>query len=592
MESIDLIKQRLDIIDIASDYLKVTKAGSNYKSLCPFHTEKTPSFIINPERQTWHCFGSCGVGGDVIELVIRIEKINFTEALKILAERAGVQLNKNSGPDKNARLYEINFEACNFYKTQLQLPEGRKAKEYIDVRGVNKDACQTFEFGFSPYSNSILVDKLTSLGFKETELIQSGLAIKRESNPIRDFFYGRLMIPIKNANGRVIGFGGRVLDDSNPKYINTPATPIFDKKSVLFGLSIASKGIRDNNSVVVVEGYLDVITAHQFGFENVVASMGTALTVNQVGHLKSRTNNFVLAMDSDSAGREAVLRSLRNTYRIFERQLGQKSEVNLSVVLMPGGKDPDSQIRNNLPEWEKSIANPVPFVQFVVDSIIDKHDINSSTGKGQVVGEIAPLITTMVNPFEQDHYIDVLASKLDVKRDIVESALAKSKTGSRRKRPTLKKLTNQNEDKSLYPEIRPKENWIEDYTMSILLKMQEKSNSDMINSDYFRRTENKEIYSLWHSLSEADELGDVMSDQLQAHYEYLLSIQQNIPDFGGNKEVLSQLSNRLEHRHLQHLQRDILSSSEDLPSKEIEDSVINLNERIKQIDERKNSPGN
>ena len=592
MESIDLIKQRLDIIDIASDYLKVTKAGSNYKSLCPFHTEKTPSFIINPERQTWHCFGSCGVGGDVIELVIRIEKINFTEALKILAERAGVQLNKNSGPDKNARLYEINFEACNFYKTQLQLPEGRKAKEYIDVRGINKDACQTFEFGFSPYSNSILVDKLTSLGFKETEIIQSGLAIKRESNQIRDFFYGRLMIPIKNANGRVIGFGGRVLDDSNPKYINTPATPIFDKKSVLFGLSIASKGIRDNNSVVVVEGYLDVITAHQFGFENVVASMGTALTANQVGHLKSRTNNFVLAMDSDSAGREAVLRSLRNTYRIFERQLGQKSEVNLSVVLMPGGKDPDSQIRNNLPEWEKSIANPVPFVQFVVDSIIDKHDINSSTGKGQVVGEIAPLITTMVNPFEQDHYIDVLASKLDVKRDIVESALAKSKTGSRRKRPTLKKLTNQNEDKSLYPEIRPKENWIEDYTMSILLKMQEKSNSDMINSDYFRRTENKEIYSLWHSLSEADELGDVMSDQLQAHYEYLLSIQQNIPDFGGNKEVLSQLSNRLEHRHLQHLQRDILSSSEDLPSKEIEDSVINLNERIKQIDERKNSPGN
>ena len=592
MESIELIKQRLDIIDIASDYLKVTKAGSNYKSLCPFHTEKTPSFIINPERQTWHCFGSCGVGGDVIELVIRIEKINFTEALKILAERAGVELNKNSGPDKNNKLYEINFEACKFYKTQLQLSEGRKAKEYIEKRGVDEDAFETFEFGFSPYSNSILVDKLTSLGFKEAEIIQSGLAVKRENNQVRDFFYGRLMIPIKNASGRVIGFGGRVLDDSNPKYINTPATPIFDKKSVLFGLSIASKGIRDDNFVVVVEGYLDVITAHQFGFKNVVASMGTALTDNQVGHLKSRTNNFVLAMDSDSAGREAVLRSLRNTYRVFERQLGQKAEVNLSVVLMPSGKDPDSQIRTNLSEWKKSIANPVPFVQFVVDSIVDKYDINSSSGKGQIVGEIAPLITNMVNPFEQDHYIDVLASKLDVKRGIVESALAKSKTSSRRKRPTLKKLTNQSENKSLYPEIRPKENWIEDYTMSVLLKMQEKSNSDMINSDYFRRTENKEIYSLWCNLSETDELSDTMSDQLQTHYEYLLSIQENIPDVGANKEVLSQLSNRLEHRYLQHLQRDILSSSEDLPSKEIEDSVINLNERIKQIDEKKNSPGN
>lgn len=592
MESIELIKQRLDIIDIASDYLKVTKAGSNYKSLCPFHTEKTPSFIINPERQTWHCFGSCGVGGDVIELVIRIEKINFTEALKILAERAGVELNKNSGPDKNNKLYEINFEACKFYKNQLQLSEGRKAKEYIEKRGVDEDAFETFEFGFSPYSNSILVDKLTSLGFKEAEIIQSGLAVKRENNQVRDFFYGRLMIPIKNVSGRVIGFGGRVLDDSNPKYINTPATPVFDKKSVLFGLSIASKAIRDDNFVVVVEGYLDVITAHQFGFKNVVASMGTALTDNQVGHLKSRTNNFVLAMDSDSAGREAVLRSLRNTYRVFERQLGQKAEVNLSVVLMPSGKDPDSQIRTNLSEWKKSIANPVPFVQFVVDSIVDKYDINSSSGKGQIVGEIAPLITNMVNPFEQDHYIDVLASKLDVKRGIVESALAKSKTSSRRKRPTLKKLTNQSENKSLYPEIRPKENWIEDYTMSVLLKMQEKSNSDMINSDYFRRTENKEIYSLWRNLSETDELGDIMSGQLQTHYEYLLNIQENIPDVGANKEVLSQLSNRLEHRHLQYLQRDILLSSEDLPSKEIEDSVINLNERIKQIDEKKNSSGN
>ena len=397
------------------------------------------------------------------------------------------------------------------------------------------------------------------------------------------------MIPIKNSNGRVIGFGARVLDDTNPKYINTPSTPIFDKKSVLFGLSVASKGIRDDNSVVVVEGYLDVITAYQFGFKNVVASMGTALTANQVGSLKSRTNNFVLAMDSDSAGREAVLRSLRNTYRVFERQLGQKSEVNLSVVLMPSGKDPDTQIRNNLSEWEKNIASPVPFVQFVIDSIIEKYDINSSSGKGQVVGEIAPLITNMVNPFEQDHYIDLLAGKLTVKREIVESALAKSMTGSARKRQALKKNTNQNKDKSLYSEITPKENWIEDYTMSALLKMQDKSNSDMINSEYFRRTENREIYSLWQNLSETDELGDIISDQLEAHYRYLLSIQENIPDFGVNKEGLLQLSNRLEHRHLQHLQRDILSSSEDIPSREIEDSVIKLNERIKQIDDRKNS---
>lgn len=588
MGSIDLIKQRLDIIDIASDYLKVTKAGSNYKALCPFHIEKTPSFIINPERQTWHCFGACGVGGDLIELVIKIEKINFTEALKILAERAGVELENNRNLNKNSRIYEINLEACLFYKNQLDLPEGKKAKKYIIEREIDEETSQIFEFGFSPYSNNTLVNKLLSIGFKDNELIQSGLAIKKENDQIRDFFFGRLMVPIKDISGRVIGFGGRVLDDTNPKYINTPATPVFDKKSVLFGLSVASKAIRDNNSVVVVEGYLDVVTAHQFGFKNVVASMGTALTANQVSHLKTRTNNFVLAMDSDSAGREAVLRSLKNTYRIFERQLGQKSEVNLSVVLMPSGKDPDSQIRSNLTEWEKSIENAVPFVQFVLDSIIDKHDINTSVGKGQIVGEIGPLITNMINPFEQDYYIGVLAKKFNVKREIIESALANSKTTSKKK-PIFKKPTNQKQEKSLYPEIKPKEHWIEDYTMSVLLKMQEKSNSDMINSDYFRRIENREIYSLWLNASKIDELNESISNELMAHYEYLLSIHTMIPDSGTNIEVLLQLSNRLEHRYLQYLQRDILSSSENVPPKEMEQSVINLNERIKQIEEKKHS---
>jgi len=505
-----------------------------------------------------------------------------------LAERAGVELENNRNLNKNSRIYEINLEACLFYKNQLDLPEGKKAKKYIIEREIDEETSQIFEFGFSPYSNNTLVNKLLSIGFKDNELIQSGLAIKKENDQIRDFFFGRLMVPIKDISGRVIGFGGRVLDDTNPKYINTPATPVFDKKSVLFGLSVASKAIRDNNSVVVVEGYLDVVTAHQFGFKNVVASMGTALTANQVSHLKTRTNNFVLAMDSDSAGREAVLRSLKNTYRIFERQLGQKSEVNLSVVLMPSGKDPDSQIRSNLTEWEKSIENAVPFVQFVLDSIIDKHDINTSVGKGQIVGEIGPLITNMINPFEQDYYIGVLAKKFNVKREIIESALANSKTTSKKK-PIFKKPTNQKQEKSLYPEIKPKEHWIEDYTMSVLLKMQEKSNSDMINPDYFRRIENREIYSLWLNASKIDELNESISNELMAHYEYLLSIHTMIPDSGTNIEVLLQLSNRLEHRYLQYLQRDILSSSENVPPKEMEQSVINLNERIKQIEEKKHS---
>jgi DNA primase len=209
-------------------------------------------------------------------------------------------------------------------------------------------------------------------------------------------------------------------------------------------------------------------------------------------------------------------------------------------------------------------------------------------GKGQIVGEIAPLITNMINPFEQDHYIGVLANKFNVKREIIETALASSKTTSKKK-AIFKKQTNQTQNKSLYPEIKPKEHWIEDYTMSVLLKMQEKSNSDMINSDYFRRIENREIYSIWLNSSRIDELNESISGELQAHYEYLLSIQSTIPDSGTNIEVLSQLSNRLEHRYLQYLQRDILSSSENLPAKDIEQSLINLNERIKQIDSKNTS---
>ena len=303
MAVVDDIKTRLDIVDVVSDHVTLKKAGRNFKAPCPFHTEKTPSFVVNPERQTWRCFGACATGGDIFNFVMRKDGVEFGEALRQLADKAGVEVTQRPREqvDRDEGLFRVNQEAARFYNEMLKSPEGRAALKYLYDRGIDDKAIEQFQLGYSPRGRDRLKIHLSSLGADLGHATQAGLLRANDEGEVRDFFFGRLMVPIHERRGRVVGFGGRSLDGSNPKYINTIATPIFDKQATLYGLDKATTAIREQETAVIVEGYMDVIAAHQSGYKNVVASMGTALTERQVYLVRSMAKTVVLALDQDQA---------------------------------------------------------------------------------------------------------------------------------------------------------------------------------------------------------------------------------------------------------------------------------------------------
>jgi DNA primase len=308
MSVIDEVKQRLDIVEVIGAYVPLAKAGRNFRAKCPFHSEKNPSFYVYPERQSWHCFGACSTGGDVFSFVMKKENIDFGETLRLLAARVGVTVpdrrEPEAGKDEREKLYQANAAAAQyFHNLLLNSPAAKKARSYLENRGIQVETTRNFQLGYSQNSWEGLKKYLKEQGYTEPELATAGLTIEGESGGTHDRFRNKLMFPIFDSQGRVTGFGARVLDDSLPKYINSPQTPVFDKSGTLYGINLATTAIRHGDTAIIVEGYLDVITAHQNGFSNCVASMGTAITEKQVSTLKKLTRNLVLALDADSARR-------------------------------------------------------------------------------------------------------------------------------------------------------------------------------------------------------------------------------------------------------------------------------------------------
>ncbi len=308
MSVVDEVKQRTDIVEVISQYTSLTKAGRTFRGLCPFHSEKHPSFFVYPEQQSWHCFGACGTGGDVFSFIMKKENTDFGEALRILAQRAGVKIPSRSEPEagkgERERLYQVNEAAAQYFHNRLlNSPDGEKARDYAARRGFSPKTITDFQLGFSPNSWEALRQHLMERGYTEKELLTAGLVIEAELGKTHDRFRNKLMFPILDNRGGTIGFGARVLDDSLPKYINSPVTPLFDKSGSLYGINLATTAIRQQNLAVMVEGYMDVITAHQNGFSNVVASMGTSVTEQQVYILKRLTKNIALALELHHAQR-------------------------------------------------------------------------------------------------------------------------------------------------------------------------------------------------------------------------------------------------------------------------------------------------
>jgi DNA primase len=433
MSVIDEVKERLDIVEVIQSYVPLKKAGRNYKGLCPFHAEKTPSFVVFPESGTWHCFGACGTGGDVLSFVMKQENMEFGEALQMLARRAGVELQPRSTQTIEAEkrlelLGAINQSAATyFHNLLLNSDEAARARAYLERRGLNPETIGCFQIGYALEQWDATLRYLTGKGYSLPDVHEAGLVIEREDGSgYYDRFRGRVIFPIRDLRGRTVGFGGRVLGEGVPKYLNSPQTPLFDKSSLLFGLDQAKAGIRTSGEAVIVEGYMDVLMAHQYGINNVVAEMGTALTEAQLQLLKRHTQRFVLALDSDSAGDQATLRGLDVARQVMDHEVvpvptprglirfEERLAADIRIVSLPEGLDPDEVIRTSPARWAQLIAQAKPVMDYYFDVLTADLDLSSAKGKAEAVRVLGPLVAEIGDRVQRTHYLQQLARMVQV----------------------------------------------------------------------------------------------------------------------------------------------------------------------------------
>lgn len=417
MDQVEEIKTRLDVAEVIGGYVQLKQAGRNLKAPCPFHQEKTASFMVSPEKQIWHCFG-CHQGGDVIKFVMAVEALEFREALELLARRAGVELksSRSRGDSKvKERLYAAQELAVRYFQTNLL--KNPQALNYLKRRGLTKDTIKLFQIGYAPDTWEGLSRVLLKQGFSEDESMKAGLAGKKRG--LYDMFRGRIMLTICDAQGRPIGFTGRVLGEELPKYLNTPQTLLYDKSRAIYGLHLAKEAIRQKDEVVLVEGNMDVVAAHQAGYKNTVAASGTALTLDQLKTLSRFTKNIKLAFDQDQAGLIATERAI---------ELGQKLGVTLKMVVIPGAKDPDELIRKDPKQWKDAVAGAMYVVDYLFARFERDFDLESAIGKRQFSDRLASNIKRLADPVEKDHYIKRLAEKTGTSPEAVGQKVEGAKT--------------------------------------------------------------------------------------------------------------------------------------------------------------------
>lgn len=432
------IRDRVDMLELVGAKVQLKRSGKNWKGLCPFHTEKTPSFYVYPESGNYVCF-SCGEKGDAFTWLQKTEGVDFPEALEQLAARTGVTLQRGipRDPDHDEareRIFAINEEAATFFTSVLlNGAAGEAGRRYVTERGLNRQTVERFTLGFAPESWDALLKHLVARGHSEQLLVEAGLLTERDDGRRYDRFRNRLIFPIRNRDSRIVGFGGRALGDGIPKYLNTAQTAVFDKSAVLYGIDLAKDAIRKSDTAVIVEGYIDAIMAHQVGYANVVASMGTALTEQQVGLLKRLTARIVLALDADAAGQAAMLRGI-DTMRgaldydevavVDPRQLvrfERKLNTEILVLALPEGKDPDEFLRARPSDWPALVASAEPLLDFVMRAVVGGIDLADPKAKSAVVGQLAPLVRELPDSIQQAHYTGLLARMLHLGEDVVAS---------------------------------------------------------------------------------------------------------------------------------------------------------------------------
>jgi len=580
---IEEIKRKIDIVEFIGGFITLKKAGRNFKAVCPFHQEKSPSFVISPERGIWHCFGACGEGGDVIKFLMKWENITFIEALKELAKKTGVKLilNKISFEDKiwqkKERFIGMNLLASEFFHYILNKTDfGKKASSYLKARLLKQPIIDKFELGYSPSSWDSLKLFLKKKKYEEEEMFENGLVIKSERGSYYDRFRGRLMFPLKDSRGNVLGFSGRILSGGNEKeakYVNTPETPIYHKRECLFGINLALEEIKKQKNVYIVEGELDMITPFQHGYSNFVAVKGTALTTEQLKLLKRYTDRITLMMDADIAGVESIKRGIEEA---------EKFDFEIRVATIDFAKDPDEAINKDPDKFKKSLAKPVPIYDFLINSARKKYPEESAFAKKKIGEEVIPVIEKITNPIVRTFYIKKIAGILEVSENIVENLISQLKI--KKKQLFLNKI------KYNKPVEDIRELTIDKYVLSIVFQSEDpnkiyRSVFEILKPEYFLHPSFEKISRLFFEEIEKkgkvdiNHFGQKLPDELRPIFDEIFLFAS--ADHNLANESLDRLINEIKRYYLKREIKKILSEEE---SPENKKQLKKISENLKEVE--------
>ena len=564
-EIIEQVRQNNDIVDIISQYVHLTRKGRNYFGLCPFHNEKSPSFSVSPERQIFHCFG-CGVGGNIYTFLMKIEGIGFKDAIEQLAEKANIQLPRIENPEEDrkeelkAKIYKINQFTAEFYHQNLYKPTAKNAQEYVKKRKLTQNTLETFKIGFSGKYDE-LYKSLKNQGFGEKEILESGLVIKNDRGQFIDMYRNRFMIPICDVRGRVIAFGGRVLDDSKPKYINSPENVVYSKGRHLFGLNVAKKDC--SKKLLIVEGYMDAISLYQRGITNVVAALGTALTEQQGWLLRKSTEQVILGFDADGAGQTAVARSM---------EILQKMGCDMRVLQIEGAKDPDEFVlKFGEGRFKLAMDNAISLVEFKVKNLSKNINLENASDKIKFLNEIAKILAKVDNTMEREIYIDKIASSYQISKEAIYAEVNKliytsSKTenllqSKTAKNPVVKK--NEKEEKDVGIDLKRREDTIIALLLDANEKIFQKIKEKITPQDFKDETNKKIAIKLYKELENQDvnvnKLIDEFDEQTQNHITKVMATDYGIENI---EKAVDDILSKYERERIENKKTHILKELE------------------------------
>lgn len=585
MSVVEDIKQRIDIVDLVSQHATLRRTGRTYVALCPFHSERTPSFHVDPSRQSWHCFGACSTGGDVFAFIMKKDDCEFRDALRLLAERAGIALESQRDPQEDARrgrMFDINEAAASFFHTMLLTPDAAHASKsevaraYLAERRLAEKSVEAFQIGYGPNSWDALTSHLSARGFSAAEAATAGLAVDGERGAY-DRFRHRLMFPIRDERGRIAGFGGRLLPgeslgagDVQPKYVNTSQSPIFDKGAILYGLDVAKDAIRNDGRAIIVEGYMDAIAAHEHGYANVVASMGTALTERQVALLKRYTSTIVLALDADNAGSEATIRSAYEIINVSRRTRQVPNsrgvvrqvdalDLDLRVLSMPEGRDPDDVVRSSPALWGELVEQAKPVLDHLFDIAASRHDLSSPRERSAAVAELSPIIALTADRVVQSHYLQRLARLAQVDEGTLRLEL----------RQPVRRGGPEPAGASVAAArgVRDKR---EEFCLALLIKYPElRAEGAGLDASLFGHSENRALFETWVGWADDGESFErSLAPDLRPQYERLASL--DLPTYDDEAMIKALRSTvwGIEQQHLRFAKRARATALSDIGAEE------------------------